>query len=93
MLTQMLILDTGYTITLYRAYTGSPVARVLDVGVELWPGDHAVHPGEVVLEHLQDGEHDVQTEIGSAIRYSRAAKEISQTFESFHNIWRGREGP
>ena len=41
----------------------SPVARILDVGVELQTRDQAlIHAGEVISENLQDGEHNVETE-------------------------------
>ena len=41
----------------------SPVARILDVGVELKTRDQAlIHGGEVIAENFQDGKHNVETE-------------------------------
>ena len=41
----------------------SPVAWILDVGIELKTRDQAlIHGGEVIAENLQDGKHNVETE-------------------------------
>ena len=40
----------------------SPVAWILDVGIELETGDQAlIHAREVVAENLQDSEDNVET--------------------------------